>query len=291
MAVRAIAEGAAAEGSVAKGAAAESSVAKGAAAKGAAAEGTPTSTAVPQNAANEGATADGAVAKGAAAESATAPMQTPAEQAPVTEQLTASTQPVPDSMQLIVACAAVHTAWEQNWGTVSEHEEGIHNQTSSSSGPRDSWGAKLHCNSPGVYSWQFNSRVADQLQASKVTVWEAAMTDCQHALLQLEGAKGIRHSSSVTPEQAISQYHPSAALEFRKQTQGIAEKARFEIDRRSRTARQNPTTHSWLDRARQTAEITQGLEQAAVESVEALKTVLQGQSWEKFMAMDERPHL
>ena len=285
MAVRAVAEGAAAAV-----AAAESSVAKGAAAEGAVAEGAATGTAVPQNAANEGATADGAVAKGAAAESATAPMQTPAKQAPVTEQLTASKQPVPDSMQLITTCAAVHTAWEQNWGTVSEHEEGIHNQISSSNGPKDSWGAKLHCNSPGVYSWQFDSRVADQLQASKVAVWEAAMTDCQHALLQLEGAKGSRHSSSVTPEQAISQYHPSAALEFRKQTQGIAaaegvvkaagiaEKAQIEGERRVKASRQlyhcseaeGTMIRSWLNRAGQTVEITQALEQAAVESVQEL---------------------
>ena len=231
-------------------------------------------------------------------------MQTPAEQAPVTEQLTASKQPVPDSMQLITTCAAVHTAWEQNWGTVSEHEEGIHNQTSSSSGPRDSWGAKLHCNSPGVYSRQFNSRVADQLQASKVTFWEAATTDCQHALLQLEKAMGIKHSSSITPEQAISQYHPSAALEFKKQTQGIAaaeglvktagvaEKAQMEVERRMTAARgqhhyctgaESAMVRSWLDRAQQTAELAQQFEQAAIESVDVLEAVLSG-SWDRRVA-------
>ena len=67
------------------------------------------------------------------------------------------------------------------------------------------------------------------------------------------------------------------------QTAGIAEKARLEVDRRSRTARQNPMTHSWLNRARQAAEIAQELEQAAMDSVEALKTVLQGQSWDHKM--------
>ena len=132
---------------------------------------------------------------------------------------------------------------------------------------------------PGRYSWQFNSREADQLQATAVAAWEEAMDVCRQALQHLHCSS----AAACTSEQAISQYHPSAALEFRMQTAGIVEKARFEIDRRSRTARQNPMTHSWLDRARQTAKITQELEQAAVESVEALKTVLQGQSWDHKM--------
>ena len=203
-------------------------------------------------------------------------MQRPAEQAPVTEQLTASKQPVPDSMQLITTYAAVHRAWEQHWSTVSEHEEGVHNQFSERDRSTDSWGAKLYCQSPGVYNWQFNSGVADQLQATAVAAWEEAMGACRQALQHLHCSS----AAACTPEQAISEYHPSAALEFRMQTAGIAEKAQLEVVRRSRTARQNPMTHSWLDRARQAAEIAQQFEQAAMESVEVLTAVLYAQSWD-----------
>ena len=40
-------------------------------------------------------------------------------------------------------------------------------------------------------------------------------------------------------------------------------------------------THSWLNRARQTAEIARALEQAALESVEMPKAVLCTQSWDR----------
>ena len=157
MAVRAVAEnaaagGAAAEGSVAKGAAAKVTATEGAASEGAAAE----------VAAAEGAASESAAAA-VAAESATAPMQTPAEQAPVTEQLTASTQPVPDSMQLLTTYATVHRACEQHWSTVSEHEEGVHNQFSERDRSTASWGAKRYCRSPGVHNWQLGLLVFHQL--------------------------------------------------------------------------------------------------------------------------------
>ena len=102
------------------------------------------------------------------------------------------------------------------------------------------------------------------------------MNACQQALQHLHCSS----AAACTPEQAASEYHPSAALEFRMQTAGIAEKARLEVVRRSRTARENPMTHSWLDRARRAAGIAQQFEQAAIESVEVLTAVLYAQSWD-----------
>jgi hypothetical protein len=130
------------------------------------------------------------------------------------------------------------------------------------------------------------------------------MADCRHALLQLQRAKSAQHGSSTTactPEQAISQHHPSSALEFRMQTQGIAaaegvvevagiaEKAQVEVERRlgkascqhhHRTEAESTMIRSWLNRARQTAEMAQALEQAAGESIEVLKGLLCDQSWD-----------
>ena len=142
-------------------------------------------------------------------------MQASIEQPAVMRQIT------PQSGELLLAAyAALHRAWEQQWSTISEHEGGIHNQFNVHGRITESWGANLYYQSPGVHSWQFDSREAYQLQASKVAVWEAAMTDCRHALLQLQKAKAIQHSSLATPEQAISQCHPSSALEFRLRAQG-----------------------------------------------------------------------
>jgi hypothetical protein len=163
MAVRAVAEGAAAEGTTAEGAAAAGAVhVAGDAA---------TSTIAPQNAANEGATAEGAAAglmQTAACQALRvqiaaeeqlltavypAPVQTPTEQAPAarqptksanqppavtasSEQLATSTQAVQSSAQLIADHAAVHKVWEQQWSTISEHEEGgMHDQFSQANQP------------------------------------------------------------------------------------------------------------------------------------------------------------
>jgi hypothetical protein len=125
-------------------------------------------------------------------------------------------------------------------------------------------------------------------------VWEAAMADCRHALLQLQKAKAIQHSSLATPEQAISQCHPSSALEFRLRAQGattaegvvgvagFAEAAQMEVDKRLRTCQRTDTESGrtmvqlWLDRARQAAEIAQELKQAAIEAVGLWEAALYG---------------
>ena len=159
-----------------------------------------------------------------------------------------------------------------------------------------SWGAQL-CRG------QFSTREADQLQATKVAAWEVAAGGCRQALLQLQKAKSAQQGSSAaacTPEQAISQHHPSAALEFRLQTQGIAaaegvvkaagiaEKAQIEGERRVKASCQlyhcseaeGTMIRSWLNRAGQTVEMAQALEQAAIESVEVFKGVLCNQRWD-----------
>jgi len=193
-----------------------------------------------------------------------APMQVLADQPAVMRQI------APQSGGLLLAAyAALRRAWEQHWSTISEHEEGVHNQLSMRDRATESWGAKLYCQSPGVHNWQFDSRKADQLQASKVAVWEAAMADCRHAMLQLQRAKAIQHNSLATPEQAISQCHPSAALEFRLRAQGVttaegvvgvagfSEAAQMEVDRRVKaasyqyrhnTGKENAMVHLWLNR-------------------------------------------
>ena len=148
------------------------------------------------------------------------------------------------------------------------NEGGIHSQFNMCGRIAESWGAKLYYQSPGVHNGQFDSREADQLQASKVAVWEAAMADCRHASLQLQKAKAIQHSSLATPEQAISQCHPSSALEFRLRAQGattaegvvgvagFTEAAQMEVDRRLRICQRTDTESErtmvqlWLDRAR-----------------------------------------
>ena len=131
----------------------------------------------------------------------------------------------------------------------------------------------------------------DKYQATKVAAWETAVAACQQAMQRLQQAKDAQRNSTLsacTPEQALSQYHPSAALEFRQQTQGIVEKAQREEKRRHTNGwcvrSYGSTRHirdaSWKERAAQATRIAQGLEQAATESVEALKTVLHSQSWD-----------
>ena len=174
----------------------------------------------------------------------------------------------------------------------------MHDQYSQANRPdcNQSWGAQLYYQAPGRYKGQFSTREADQLQATKVAAWEVAASDCQQALLQLQKAKSAQQSSSTaacTPEQAISQHHPLAALEFRLQTQGIAaaegvvkaagtaEKAQIEVERRVKASCQlyhcseaeGTMIRSWLNRAGQTVEMAQALEQAAIESVEVFKGV------------------
>ena len=93
---------------------------------------------------------------------------------------------------------------------------------------------------------------------------------------------------ACTPEQALSQYHPSAALEFRQQTQGIAEKAQREEKRRNEHRRvawsYGSTGHIrdalWQERATQATRIAQELKEVATESVEALEAMLHSQSWD-----------
>ena len=231
-----------------------------------------------------------------------APMQALADQPAVVRQI------APQSGGLLLAAyAALHRAWEQHWSTISEYEEaGSHDQFNHADRPDllRSWGAQLYYQTPGRYRGQFSTREADRLQATKVAAWGVAMDGCRQALLQLHRAKSAQHGSSTaacTPEQAISQHHPPSALEFRMQTQGIAaaegvvgvagvaEKAQVEVERRVRkascqhhhcTEAQSTMIRSWLDRARQTAEITQTLEQAASESIEVLKGLLCDQSWD-----------
>ena len=291
MAVRAVAEVAAAEGTAAEGAATE----------GAATEG-PTAGLMQTAACHASPPAQIA----AEHQLLTAVHLTPAEQAPIAEQPTASRQSAPDSVQLIPFYAAIHRAYQQHWSTVSECEQGgMHDQFSQADRPdrNQSWGAQLYYQAPGRYRGQFSTREADQLQATKVAAWEVAAGGCRQALLQLQKAKSAQQGSSAaacTPEQAISQHHPLAALEFRLQTQGIAaaegvvkaagiaEKAQIEVERRvkascqsyHRSEAESTMIRSWLNRARQTAEMAQALEQAAIESVEVLKSVLCNQSWD-----------
>ena len=164
---------------------------------------------------------------------------------------------------LLAAYAALHRAWEQHWSTISEYEEaGSHDQFNHADRPDllRSWGAQLYYQTPGRYRGQFNTREANQLQATKVAAWEAAMADCRHALLQLQKAKAIQHSSLATPEQAISQCHPSSALEFRLRAQGattaegvvgvagFAEAAQVEyVQARASVVVGQQLLHSWVN--------------------------------------------
>ena len=258
---------------VAKVAAAESTAAEGAATEGAATEG-PTAGLMQTAACHASPPAQIA----AEHQLLTAVRLTPAEQAPVAEQPTASRQSAPDSVQLITSYAAVHRAYQQHWSTVSEYEEGgMHDRFSQADRPdrNQSWGAQLYYQAPGRYRGQFSTREADQLQATKVAAWEVAVNGCRQALLQLQKAKSAQQGSSAaacTPEQAISQHHPLAALEFRLQTQGIAaaegvvkaagiaEKAQIEVERRveascqpyHRSEAEGTMIRSWLNRAGQT---------------------------------------
>ena len=131
----------------------------------------------------------------------------------------------------------------------------------------------------------------DKYQATKVAAWETAVAACQQAIQQLQQAKDAQRNSALsacTPEQALSQYHPSAALEFRQQTQGIAKKAQREEKRRNEHRRvawsYGSTGHIrdalWQERAAQATRIAQELKEAATESVEALEAVLHSQSWD-----------
>ena len=237
----------------------------------------------------EGAAAEGAASEGAAAEDATA------------EQNCA-----PDSsncsVQLMAAFALMHKVWEQHWGTVSEYEGGVHPDYCSSrelsrySQGSGSWGMEMLIESKGWCEYvpshlSVSVSEIDKYQATKVAAWETAVAACQQAIQQLQQAKDAQRNSALsacTPEQALSQYHPSAALEFRQQTQGIAEKAQREEKRRNEHRRvawsYGSTGHIrdalWQERAAQATRIAQELKEAATESVEALEAVLHSQSWD-----------
>ena len=166
----------------------------------------------------EGATAEGAAAEGAAAEQICAPDSSDC------------------SMQLMAAFALVHRVFEQNWGTVSEHEEGVYDSRDGTAGSY-SWGMRqLLVESPAAsrYNCCLSSEV-ERHQTTKVAAWETAVAACQQAMQQLQQAKDTQRDSPLsacTPEQALSQYHPSAALEFKQQMQGIVEEAQQELARR-----------------------------------------------------------
>jgi hypothetical protein len=194
------------------------------------------------------------------------------------------------SGQLWAAYSAIQTVWEQHWNTVSDLDHGA----------LAGYGA------------------AAELQASKVAVWEAAMADCRQALQQLQEAKRVQHEQ-CTPEQILSQYHPSSALEFRLQVcgtataegladeKGLAEKAQTEVEARLCTSEQDfirsshwgggrelsqcmrnnssyrqliDCNREWVDRARRTADMAQQFEQAATESMGSLEAALCTQDWD-----------
>ena len=237
----------------------------------------------------ESAAAEGAASEGAAAEGAT------------TEQNCA-----PDSsdcsVQLMAAFASMHRAWEQHWGTVSEREGGVHpdycssQELSSRDQGADSWGMTLLVESESeklAYGFSFSTSEMNEYQATKVAAWETAAAACQQAMQHLQQAKDAQRSSTLsacTPEQALSQYHLSVALEFKHQTQGIVEKAQKEVERRIELSSQRThyyrgigsqvRTGLWHERASRTKSIAQELEQAATESVETLEAILHSQSWD-----------
>ena len=88
--------------------------------------------------------------------------------------------------------------------------------------------------------------------------------------------------SSAGIQTADSRAQGIAATEGVVKAAGIAEKAQMEVERRVTRARcqyhycneaEGAMIHSWLNRARQAAEIAQQFEQAAMESVEVLTSV------------------
>ena len=87
-----------------------------------------------------------------------------------------------------------------------------------------------------------------------------------------------------------------AAVEGVVKAAGIAEEVLIEAERRMKascqhhhcTEAEGTMVRSWLNRARQTAEIAQALEQAALGSVEVLKVVLCSQSW--YHRLVSEPH-
>jgi hypothetical protein len=229
------------------------------------------------SATTEGAAAEGTAAEGVAAAGAAA------------EQICA-----PDSrdcsIQQMAAFALVHRVFEQNWGTVSEHEERVYNSRDGTAGSY-SWGMKqLLVESLAVSSYNccLSSEV-ERHQTTKLAAWETGEAACQQAMQQLQQAKDAQRNnplSACTPEQALSQYHPSAALEFKQQMQGIVEEAQQELARRHTPLcyRGTQTTQvsiaSWHERASRTVDIAQELEQAATESFELMEAVLHSQSWD-----------
>ena len=193
----------------------------------------------------------------------------------------------------VLTVAAVHQECGETvhlGSTVSEYEGSVrsdHNRRGKSDAGQ-SWGEVLYYETPGVYEWQSDSRKADQLQDSKVAMWEAAVADCHQAMQQLQQAKGAQHNSTLpacTPEQALSQYHPSVALEFELQTQGAVEEAQKELERRHVPLRGMQAEYTqatqtriaqWRDRAQQTMGIARQFGQAAVEAVGLLEAALHG---------------
>ena len=116
---------------------------------------------------------------------------------------------------------------------------------------------------------------------------EAAVADCHQAIQQLQQAKGAQHNSKLpacTLEQALSQYHPSVALEFERQTQGTVEEAQKELQRRHvppcyrgmQATKTETRIAQWRDRAQQTMEMARQFQQAAIEAVELLEAALYG---------------
>ena len=144
-----------------------------------------------------------------------------------------------------------------------------------------------------AHGLSFSTSEMDEYQATKVAAWETAAAACQQAMQHLQQAKDAQRSSTLsacTPEQALSQYHLSVALEFKHQTQGTVEKAQKEVERRNELSSQRryyyrgigsqARTELWHERASRTKSIAQGLEQAATDSVEALEVALCSQSWD-----------
>ena len=94
---------------------------------------------------------------------------------------------------------------------------------------------------------------------------------------QLQQAKDAQRNnplSACTPEQALGQYHPSAALEFKQQMQGMVEKAQQELARRYVPPCYRGGQAHRYERASRPVGIAQGLEQAATESFELMEAVL-----------------